>query len=410
MRVFDLFAGGISLGIVVSLAGGQSAWAQDARRFVESDAKTGSSAAVVVGNVPLAHTTQILPLDGGGKVVATGKARGQIDAVLAGMERALAQGKASLDQAVKINVCAARTEVADEVRAALAKRFSGTAKPAVSYVVGKLAVPEALVAMDAIAVSRETTAKSVTRLRVEGIHGPDGSSQVAVLPAGGKVFIAGQAEKGETPVVAARKTLESLRATLKFLGLDDAHVVQVKSFLTPISAAAEVEREIVSFYGGKSAPPAVFVEWSSNLPIEIELVAYAGNQPLASGEVIEYLTPPGMTTSPVYSRLARTFSPETIYISGLYGKSENNAEAEIIDIFESLTRLSESTGTDLKHLAKATYYCATDASSTKLNELRPRYYDPKRPPAASKAMVAGAGLAGRSLTIDMIAVPKAKKP
>jgi enamine deaminase RidA (YjgF/YER057c/UK114 family) len=113
-----------------------------------------------------------------------------------------------------------------------------------------------------------------------------------------------------------------------------------------------------------------------------------------------------MTTSPVYSRVARTFSPETIYISGLYGMSENNAEAEITGIFDSLARLSDATGSDLKHLAKATYYCATDASSTKLNELRPRYYDPKRPPAASKAMVTGAGLSGRSLTIDMIAVPK----
>jgi enamine deaminase RidA (YjgF/YER057c/UK114 family) len=406
MRVFDFLTSSVSLGIMLALAAAQSAHAQDVRRFVEPDVKTGSSAAVVVGNVALAHTGQVLPVDGKGNVVAPGRVEAQIKAVMGGLERSLNAGASSLELAVKINVYAARTEVADAVRGALAKRFSGAAKPAVSYVVGNLAVSEALVAMDAVAVCREESVRSVTRTRVEALPGPEGSAQVAILPAGGKVFIAGQAEQGETPVVAARKTLESLRATMTFLGLDDAHVVQVKSFLTPISAAAEVEREIVSFYGGKTAPPAVFVEWSSTLPIEIELVAYAGDRPLASGGTVEYLTPPGMTTSPVYSRVARTFSPETIYISGLYGMSENNAEAEITGIFDSLARLSDATGSDLKHLAKATYYCATDASSTKLNELRPRYYDPKRPPAASKAMVTGAGLSGRSLTIDMIAVPK----
>jgi len=41
-----------------------------------------------------------------------------------------------------------------------------------------------------------------------------------------------------------------------------------------------------------------------------------------------------------------------------------------------------------------------------LNELRPLYYDPKRPPAASKAQVSGIGWPNRSITMDLIAVPK----
>ena len=44
--------------------------------------------------------------------------------------------------------------------------------------------------------------------------------------------------------------------------------------------------------------------------------------------------------------------------------------------------------------------------ASKLNELRPKFYDPKRPPAASKAFVPGVGLAGPSLMIDMIAVQR----
>ena len=64
----------------------------------------------------------------------------------------------------------------------------------------------------------------------------------------------------------------------------------------------------------------------------------------------------------------------------------------------------EKTGSDFRHLAKATYYVADDEASRKLGELRPKFYDPRRPPAASKAVVPGVGLAGKTVTLDMIAV------
>ena len=63
-----------------------------------------------------------------------------------------------------------------------------------------------------------------------------------------------------------------------------------------------------------------------------------------------------------------------------------------------------SAGGDFRHLVKATYYVSDDPASRALNELRPRHYDPARPPAASKAMVAGVGAPGRAITLDMIAV------
>ena len=55
---------------------------------------------------------------------------------------------------------------------------------------------------------------------------------------------------------------------------------------------------------------------------------------------------------------------------------------------------------------KATYYVADDDSSNKLNDLRPKYYDPARPPAASKAKVAGSGMENTSVTLDIIAVSR----
>jgi len=69
-----------------------------------------------------------------------------------------------------------------------------------------------------------------------------------------------------------------------------------------------------------------------------------------------------------------------------------------------LQELITKAGGDFKHLAKATYYPATEPPSTALNKLRANYYDPQRPPAASKMMVHSTGLDGHGLTMDIIAV------
>jgi enamine deaminase RidA (YjgF/YER057c/UK114 family) len=109
-----------------------------------------------------------------------------------------------------------------------------------------------------------------------------------------------------------------------------------------------------------------------------------------------------MTASPIYSRVSRINDGRRIYASGLYGAGEDGA-AQVKDIFAQLDDVLKKSGSDFHHLAKATYYVSTDDASKKLNELRPSYYDPKRPPAASKASVVGVGVKDRGITIDMIA-------
>jgi 3-keto-disaccharide hydrolase len=53
---------------------------------------------------------------------------------------------------------------------------------------------------------------------------------------------------------------------------------------------------------------------------------------------------------------------------------------------------------------------AHTGASKVLNDLRPGYYDRKRPPAASKAMVSGIGPPGKTITLDMIAIPTLAVP
>jgi enamine deaminase RidA (YjgF/YER057c/UK114 family) len=391
--------------IWAALLPGSNLGADDGIRYVEPHDDEGSSAAVVVPDVPLAHTQQFLPLNSQFQLIGRGLPKAQIDTVLSHIEAAVSLGDLKSDAAiVKLNIVAASTEVAVEVRQAVAKRFEGKAKPAVSYVVGKLRTRDAVLGIDAVFAAPGRAPQAGT-LTAGDHHG----FAYSILDAGPKVYVSGQAEKGKDIAEMTRLTMASLAATLKHLGLGLKDVVQVKSFVGPFADAQVAEDEIIGFFKDQSpVPPLVFVEWTTAPSIEIELIASAANAEKQPAESVEYITPPGMTASPVFSRVARMAAGPTIYISGLYGTSQEDGAAETREIFRQMGSLLDQTGSGFRHLVKATYYVSTNDASTKLNEIRPEFYDPKRPPAASKAPVTGTGREGRTITIDMIAAPKSK--
>jgi enamine deaminase RidA (YjgF/YER057c/UK114 family) len=107
----------------------------------------------------------------------------------------------------------------------------------------------------------------------------------------------------------------------------------------------------------------------------------------------------------------RVAASPLIYVGGLSLDRDGDradakaAEREVRGVLDNLGRVLDAAGSDLRHLAKATYYVSTDATSAALNAVRPSYYDPARPPAASKALVGGSGRPEAGLVLDMIAVP-----
>ncbi|HET6575718.1 MAG TPA: hypothetical protein VFG68_19110 [Fimbriiglobus sp.] len=314
----------------------------------------GDGAAAVVGPMPLTYTAQV-PL-------------GELD-------DAIRRAGGDPNQVVKLNVVAATPGAATAARAAIRDRYSVGRRPPVAVVLGQL--PDgASVGVDAVTVGR-------------GKAGP-------------LVYISGQAEKGATPAEAAAKTIASLKTTLDWLGCKPEDAVQAKCFLTPMSAAADVAREFDKAFGVRKVP-LVFVEWESSLPIEIELIA---KSPPAKPDApaIEYLTPPGIKPSPVYARVVRVNRGDLIYTAGLTSPKPGTGEEQVLGVFNELKGILDKTGSDYRHLAKATYYVSTEDASRKLNDLRPKFYDPQRPPAASKAFVPGVGVEGRSIVVDMIAV------
>ena len=280
---------------------------------------------------------------------------------------------------LKLNFVVANENVASLIPSVLAQAAPNLTNTPVSIVVG--ALPNgAAVGVDAVALIDQPFDRERIRLR----EIPPGVAKTC--PAGPRVYIAGQAEKGTTPAAATAQTIASLKRTLEWLGCETKDAVQAKCFLTPMTAAQQVQAEFDKVFG-KDQLPLVFVEWKSDLPIEIELIAHAPPAK-ADAPAIEFLTPPGMTESPVYSRVVRVNRGNWIYTVGLTHSSAD-ANKQVVGIFDQLQSIFKNADSDFGQLAKATYYVTNDATSQSLNDLRPRYYDPKKPPAASKAMIPG---------------------
>jgi enamine deaminase RidA (YjgF/YER057c/UK114 family) len=377
--------------------------AADPVTYLAIDEATGGAVAVIVPNVPLVHTGQFMGAPGPDRTNPRTAAE-QADRVLEAVLVAVEAAGGDTGRLVRLNVGLTTADAAGPVREAIGRRIPADRRPAVTFVVGGLPTDGALVAMDAVA-----PAGPVERVRrVGGLRSavPVGGSAAVVLPAGRRVYVSGQAEPGGTPAEATRRTLAKLRATLTWLGLTDADVVQCRAFLTPMSAAPDVVKEFDAHFGA-GGPAIAFVEWKSTTPIEIELITAAPGAAAAAGPV-EYLTPPGLAASPIFSRVTRVASDRFIYTAGLAASRPGAGPTQVAGTFDRLRAVLGEAGGDLNHLVKATYYVADEDGGGALNRLRPRYYDPKRPPAASKAMVLGVGVPARSLTIDMIAVPAAK--
>lgn len=396
--------------LILLMCGGIAAVAQTKNQHpmikeIHASDITGSSRAIIVDNVPLAHTSQLLPLNRKGEIVGDEDITKQTGQVFKNLNLALKEAGTNLDNAVKINVYISANNLLPQVQKQFSRQFRKKNKPAVSFVTGNLTHAQALIAMDAIATTARPANDKVKYLSSPALY-KTVAAHVSILPAAGVTYVSGQADKGNL-TEATRGTIGQLDGTLKFLGIKKEDVIQIKSFMQPMSDVSVVEREFAQFFEGKTVPPLVFVDWLSENPvIEIELIAASAVKNSKATEQLTYLTPPGMTASPIYSKVAQINHGKKIYLSSIFGDSASNSAQQTEQIYESMKKLLSDAGSDFSHLAKATYYVSDNKASSTLNEIRPKFYDAKRPPAASKAMIKGTGTEGCSINVDMIGVVK----
>lgn len=331
----------------------------------------------------LVHTRQLLGLGDPGAADLMGQLKGICRAY-----------DSNLTDVAKLNFYIAEDtpELKSAIEDALKSNWADGKRPAVTTIPTRLPGDTKL-ALDAV-IATDSNESTVERFERDA----------ALMPANRDiVYVSGRAAKGEL-AEATSGTMKELFEVLAHLGSEPKDVVQVKAFIKPMSDWEVVEAAIEKSFGELGAPPVVYVEWISSLATEIELIAAAPDRQDTT-ETISYVTPPGDKASPVYSRVARVHADEVIYVSALAGGQADSPEAEVNDLYAALERVSKQAGSDLRHFAKATYYVSDDAVSAALNKLRPNFYDPARPPAASKVQVPSVGVAKRGLLIDMVAAP-----
>ncbi|MFO0939328.1 MAG: Rid family hydrolase [Pirellulales bacterium] len=301
---------------------------------------------------------------------------------------------------LKLNFVVDDAKLAERIPLVLAKIFDDQLIPPLSIVVGTLP-DNAAVGVDAVAIYD----RPVSQLIDHQLEASPGRAKIC--PSGPRVYIAGQAEKGSTTTEAAVKTIEGLKRTLAWLGCSPKDAMQAKCFLNSMTDANLVREEFAKAFEGQFLP-LVFVQWKSSvdLPIEIEMVAGAPtSKETADAPNLEFLTPPWMKSSPVYARVVRVNRGNWIYTAGLTHAATDPSE-QVTQVYAQLKSICDRNRSDFTNLVKATYFVSSDDTSKSLNDLRPNYYDPSKPPSASKAMVKELPGTDIRIQVDMIGVSK----
>lgn len=390
--------------VTLSLPLPDAAMADDDIRRISAAPQPLYSDSVSVTGLELVHTSQLLPVDQHGFLFAPGDPERQVQRVLDQVVDVLAAQHVSQDKIIRLNVYVVDEQGIGKFLGAIQRRFR-RALPAVTIVTTRLPLEGALIAVDAVAARSVTITDGLPVLRrVSTIAGRQDMAHSAALPVGETIYISGQAEPGDGLATATAATLAGLRKTLDHLDLGLEHVAQIKCFLQPMANVEDAYGQIEEFFGDRLSPPVSVVEWISTLPIEIEMVVHSPHGEPGVGLTHEWL--PWLSESPVYCRLTRVHSHTQIFVSGCGGEIRSDDAYQVTQAFELLQMRLDDAGSDLFHMAKATYYVRNQAASLAVNEIRPTLYDPEHPPAASKALVYGVGQTGHSVAVDMIAVPK----
>lgn len=375
---------------------------------IQPTPRLGLARAVVVEDVPQVHTAQILPLDTGDRVASPGDVAAQSVRVVELLAEVLAGSGSDLGRLVRVNVHATDRDHFPVVQKTLAAKLAGMPTlPAVTWSVTPLPKAGALVALDAVAAATPATADAAPRIRIDGVPAMSGPTHGAILPPGTAVYISGMVGQGDM-AAATRSALEQLAGVMSGLGLSLDDVVHVRTFLQPMSDAEASTSAIVAFFAGQEPPPITHFAWTLGDPIEIELVVAGEGVSLPAEEsgAVQYYTPPDVEASRVFARVAVCRGGPRIYTGSVVARAAGDVPGEVRGMFDELETLLQAAGSDLEHMVKATYFVRDDAASEALTRVRGEIYNPQRPPAASKAGVEDTGFDGRSVVLDMIAVPR----
>ena len=358
------------------------------------------SYAVTVQRGDLAYTGQIRAID-----ADQGDFGARVLMEKLGMIAALRA--ANLSDVVRLNVFLA--DDSDELREAAEEmvidHWRPGKTPAVTFIPGRLPGDVPLACDAVIALDQESTEvlpinedAANLRFKIDAFVAPASRDMI---------YASGRAAKGKSYQETVPATIKMLLEDYVYTqGATDNDVLQVRAYVGDMQNWSEAEKLIEQTLAADVPPPIVFVEWAKTDSVEIELIASSPGK-AETTETVTFFTPDSMKASPVFSRVALLHSRSVTFMSGMVGTTSESPEAEVRSVFDELKARAEAVGSDIRHLVKATYLVSDADVDRSVSVLRPNYYDPKRPPAASKIFRASVGVDDRHLLVDMIAAPAA---
>ncbi len=317
----------------------------------------------------------------------------------------LEAGDASLKDVLRLNVhlANAKSDLRGAAEKMIADHWPAGQTPAVTFIPGLFpgGVP---MACDAVFVL-PNCGQEVYPITQSAANSPVRVDAVVAPAKRDLIFVSGCAVDGATYAESILPTVDQILNVHLFPhGVQLSDVVQVRAYVGDLDNWAVAEAMINSRFVDLPPPPIVFVEWANRDSVEIEFIA-AASSAADTDQGVSFFTPQTLVASPLYSRVAIVHSQEIIYFSGMLGTTNQSPTAQVTSVFDNLKRRTEAVGSDLRNLVKATYLVSDREVDQAVNALRPNYYDPTRPPAASKIFRTSVGAIDRDLLVDMIAVP-----
>lgn len=169
-----------------------------------------------------------------------------------------------------------------------------------------------------------------------------------------------------------QQVLASLRAVLGSARCDLETVAKLNVYISPSNAISVVSQALAREFSHANKPAATFVvTLLPNPAARVAMDAVAVPHVQSKPSKVEWISPLGHQDREIIPAAMPPPGP-LIYVSGM---------------------------ADTNHLSD-------DFAGNKLNDIRAEFFNPLRPPAASKAKVRGVAVADKTITVDMIAVTK----
>jgi len=386
---------------------------QDHRAAAGSEPPRGSIAASCGDVLYLSAASSV---DSGGRLVAAGDAVTQARVTLDNVRRMLAGAGMSLADTVYTRVFFRDIDDRAKINPVRQKLFGSTRPGSTAVEIGDLAIPGALIAIEAIACKPSGGGARRQEVAAPGLYGALPHTHFSdVVRCGDFAWLCGTVAldqdenvigKGDIGAQACQ-VMHNMRAMLDAVDMGFEDVAKIAVYLEDLDQQPVIEPALREGFGNHRPAGTIIGVRRLALPdvrIEIDAVAYkpSGGAPKRREISIDTLLPP----ADLCAHAVRC--GDTLFISGLTAVDGNrrpvagDAAAQAAQIGDNLALVLAAAGMEVADLVQSSVYLADIADRKVIERLHRRLLGSARP-AITLLEAGGLGPPGARLALDAVA-------